>query len=65
MPNSRKSARLRPRSKPRRSALGRRLITGLRQALAHARGEIELPEYTVSVPERINVAALRKAFGSA
>lgn len=63
MPKSGKSASSRPRSKPRRSPLGRRLISGLQQALAHARGEIELLEYTVTVPERVDVAALRKALG--
>jgi putative transcriptional regulator len=63
MPKSRKSANSRPRSKPRRSALGRRLITGLSQALAHARGELDLPEYAVTVPERVNVARLRKTLG--
>jgi putative transcriptional regulator len=45
------------------SPLGRRVIAGLRQALAHARGETELPEYTVTVPERVNVAGLGKALG--
>jgi putative transcriptional regulator len=63
MPKSRKSASSPQRSTRRRSALGRRVISGLRQALAHARGELELPEYTVTVPERVNVAGLRKALG--
>jgi putative transcriptional regulator len=63
MPRDRKSANSPPSSKPRRSALGRRMIAGLRDALAHARGETELPEYTVTVPERVNVAELRKALG--
>ncbi|MBI1777370.1 MAG: helix-turn-helix domain-containing protein [Proteobacteria bacterium] len=63
MPRSRKSAGSPRRSKPRHSALGRRVIAGLRDALAHARGETKLPEYTVTVPERVNVAQLRKALG--
>lgn len=63
MPRSGKSAASRPRSKPRHSALGRRLIKGLRQALAHSRGELKLPEYTVTVPERVDVAELRKTLG--
>ena len=63
MPRNRKSAGSPPRSMPRRSARGRRVIAGLRDALAHAHGETELPEYTVSVPETVNVAELRKALG--
>lgn len=63
MPTRKKSAGSRPRSKPRHSALGRRLITGLRQAVAHARGELELPDYTVAVPEHIDIARVRKAMG--
>ncbi|HWE07026.1 MAG TPA: helix-turn-helix domain-containing protein [Rhizomicrobium sp.] len=43
--------------------MGRRIVTGLRHALAHARGEIELSEYTVTVPESVDVAGLRKALG--
>ena len=44
-----KSASLSSRSKRKGSALGRRLVAGLSEALAHARGEIELPSYTVTV----------------
>jgi hypothetical protein len=47
-----KSAGSSRRSKRKRSALGRRLIAGLTEALAHARGELALPSYTVTVPER-------------
>jgi putative transcriptional regulator len=43
--------------------LGRRLVAGLNEALAHARGEIELPSYTVTVPEQIDVAGLRRQLG--
>ena len=42
------------------SALGRRLIAGAKEMAAHMRGEIELPSYTVRVPERVDVAKLRK-----
>lgn len=63
MPTRKKSAGSRPRSKPRHSALGRRLITGLRQAVAHARGKLDLPEYAVTVPERVDIARVRKAMG--
>jgi putative transcriptional regulator len=51
------------RSKPKRSALGRRLIAGLTEAVAYARGEIDLPSYTVTVPDHVDVAKLRKHLG--
>jgi len=54
-----KSGTLSMRSKRKGSALGRRLVAGLSEALAHARGEIELPNYTVTVPDRVDVAKLR------
>jgi len=43
-----KSAKLPPRSKRKGTALGRRLVAGLKQALAHARGEIELPKRDIA-----------------
>ena len=58
-----KSASLSSRSKRKGSALGRRLIAGLSEALAHAQGEIELPSYTVTVPDRVDVAKLRHRLG--
>lgn len=63
MPTRKKSAGSRPRSKPRHSALGRRLIRGLHQAAAHARGELKLSEYAVAVPEHIDLARVRTAMG--
>ena len=63
MPKSAKSASLSARSKPKGSAVGRRLIAGLNEALAHARGDIELPSYTVTVPDDIDVAKLRHRLG--
>jgi putative transcriptional regulator len=50
-------------SKPKASALGRRLVAGLSEAVAHARGEIELPSYTVTVPDEVDVARLRRRLG--
>jgi putative transcriptional regulator len=38
-------------------------VAGLNEALAHARGEIELPTYTVTVPEEVDVAKLRRRLG--
>lgn len=63
MPKSAKSATSSPRSKTKSSALGRRLVAGLNDALAHARGELELPSYTVAVPEKVDVAGLRHRLG--
>jgi len=63
MPRSTKSAGSSRRSKRTRSALGRRLVAGLTEALAHARGELALPSYTVTVPEHVDVAKLRHRLG--
>jgi putative transcriptional regulator len=63
MRRSRKSAASSRRSKRKGSGVGRRLIAGLNEALAHARGEIELPSYEVAVPEQVNVAKLRRQLG--
>ncbi len=62
MPTPAKSARSSSRSK-RKARLGRRLVTGLTEALAHARGELELPSYTVTVPDQVHVAKLRQRLG--
>jgi len=58
-----KSASSSPRSKRTASVAGRRLIAGLTEALAHARGEIDLPGYTVTVPDKVDVAKLRQSLG--
>ncbi len=58
-----KSVALSPPSKRKSSPLGRRLLAGLNEALAHARGEIELPNYTIVVPDRVDVAKLRRRLG--
>jgi putative transcriptional regulator len=63
MPRNAKSASLSRQSKAKSSALGRRLVRGLNDALAHARGELALPSYTVRVPARVNVARLRHRMG--
>jgi putative transcriptional regulator len=43
--------------------LGRRLLAGLNDALAHARGDLKLPSYMVKVPEHVDVAKLRRRLG--
>jgi putative transcriptional regulator len=71
MPRPVKSANSSPRSKRKPGAsaarasttLGRRMIAGLTEALGHARGEIELPSYTVTVPDKMDVAELRQRLG--
>ncbi|HEY6166836.1 MAG TPA: type II toxin-antitoxin system MqsA family antitoxin [Verrucomicrobiae bacterium] len=63
MPRSKKFAASSRRSKPTPSALGRRLIVGLKEALAHSRGEITLPGYTIEVPEDVDVVAVRRELG--
>ncbi|QQR70105.1 MAG: helix-turn-helix domain-containing protein [Alphaproteobacteria bacterium] len=51
-------------TKPRSSPLGRSVQRGLKEALAHARGEIELPSYQpASVPKLVDVARLRTRLG--
>jgi len=63
MPRDTKSASLSRRSTRKHSALGRRLVAGLKDALAHARGERVLPSYTVTVPDSVDVAKLRNRLG--
>ncbi len=63
MPSSAKSASSSRRSKRKVSVLGRRLVAGLNDALAHARGELKLASYTVTVPEHVDVAGLRRRLG--
>jgi len=63
MAKSMRSAGSSRRSKPPHSALGSRLIAGFQEALADARGEVSLPSYTVEVPERVDVAAVRRRLG--
>ena len=63
MPRNAKSASSVRRSKRKSSALGRRMVAGLNEALAHARGGLELPSYTVTVPDRVDVSALRRRLG--
>ncbi len=70
MPTGRKSAatsKRSPRSAAKRrekhSALGRRLIASARAALAHARGELDLPSYEVDVPKSVDTGALRRNLG--
>ncbi len=46
--------------KKKHSPLGKELIAGMEEAVAYARGEIELPTRVVEVPEAVDVAAIRR-----
>lgn len=63
MPTNTRSVASSRRSRRKTSALGRRLVAGLNDALAHARGQLALPSYTVTVPEKVDVAKLRHRLG--
>jgi putative transcriptional regulator len=39
------------------------MISGLTEAVAHAKGELALPSYTVTIPEHADVAAIRRQLG--
>ena len=54
MRNGAKSVALSRRTKRKGSTLGRRLLASLKEALAHARGETELPNYEIAVPRPVN-----------
>jgi putative transcriptional regulator len=57
------SRRLKRKNSAKTTALGRRLIASLKDALAYTRGELDLPSYTVTVPEQVDVARLRHSLG--
>jgi putative transcriptional regulator len=42
---------------------GRKILDGLNEALAHSRGESEAREYTVRIPDMIDVKAVRSKLG--
>ena len=60
MRKGKKSATLSRRSRRKDSALGPRLVASLNEALAHARGEIDLSSYVVAVPKHVDVAEVRQ-----
>lgn len=41
----------------------RKILTGLDEAIAHARGELEAPQRTINIPDAIDVRAVRLALG--
>ena len=64
MPKKKQSASFSPRlRRKKRSAFGRALIASAKEALAHVRGEIELPSYEILVPSDAEVARIRRRPG--
>jgi putative transcriptional regulator len=46
-----------------RSVLGRRIAGAAREVAAHLRGEIDLPERQIVIPDAVDVAGLRAQLG--
>lgn len=63
MPRKKNSAKSSKRSKRKGSAFGRALIASAREALAHVRGEIDLPAYEIRLPSEVEVARIRRRLG--
>ena len=49
--------------KPKHSKIGLGIIEGLKEAAAHYRGEIKLRTTTITVPDAVNVKAIREGLG--
>jgi putative transcriptional regulator len=49
--------------KPRHSEIGLSIIEGLKQAVAHHRGEIELRTTSFAIPDPVDVRAVREGLG--
>jgi putative transcriptional regulator len=62
--SKKKKAGKRQAAKPEKlSRVGRDVLDGLELALAHARGEITLPERYIEVPDPVDVKAIRAKTG--
>lgn len=42
---------------------GRKILDGLEEALAHAHGTVDAPEYRIRIPDMIDVRSVRAALG--
>ena len=49
--------------KAKHSRIGKRLITAMREVVAHAEGKVALPMRYVDVPEDVDVKAIRSRLG--
>ena len=63
MPKKRAATKRRPRGGERLSRVGRDVVAGLKEAIAHARGEIRLPMREYEVPGPVDVKAIRAKLG--
>ncbi len=61
--SSRRSMRKASSARAKGNTVGRRMIAGLNEALAHARGKLALPTYTVAVPDQVDVTDVRRRLG--
>jgi putative transcriptional regulator len=51
------------RKAPKTANLGDALIEAMKEVVAHRKGKVALPSRIIHVPERVDVAAIRKAKG--
>lgn len=49
--------------KAKHSAAGRRLISALKEVIAHAEGKVALPMRYIEIPENVDVKAIRSKLG--
>jgi putative transcriptional regulator len=59
----RKSKRVSNRAPEKLSRVGKDVVQGLKEAIAHTRGEISLPTYEYDVPGPVDVKAIRRKSG--
>ncbi len=63
MPRQRMVTKKRLRGGERLSRVGRDVVSGLKEAVAHAQGEINLPTREYEVPGPVDVKAIRSKLG--
>ena len=63
MPTKRAPSKKRPRGGERLGRVGRDVVAGLKEAIAHVRGEIKLPTREYEVPASVDVKAIRAKLG--
>jgi putative transcriptional regulator len=52
-----------PKTAVKQTRLGKALIAGMKEAVAHAQGKMALPTYSYHAPRSIEVAPIRKQLG--
>ena len=63
MTKKRAAVKKRPRGGERLGRVGRDVVAGLKEAIAHIRGEIKLPTREYEVPGPVDVKAIRSKLG--